>query len=108
MPNNEPLYSKDADLIWIKKSNFHDSQYLYTYFISQRFRGYIGSISHVGTIAHYTIEQVKDTPVLLPDIGEQKALGGFFGQIDNLITLHQRKYEMLQKIKNSLLQKMLV
>ncbi len=39
---------------------------------------------------------------------EQKQIGDFFKGIDNLITLHQRKYEMLQKIKNSLLQKMLV
>ena len=92
VPNNDPLYSKDADLIWIKKSSSHDSRYLYTYFISQGFREYISSISHVGTIAHYTIEQVKETPVLLPEIAEQRALGGFFAKIDSLITLHQREY----------------
>lgn len=41
VPNNEPLYSKDADLIWIKKSFSHDSKYLYTYITSQGFREYI-------------------------------------------------------------------
>ena len=91
VPNNEPLYSKDADLIWIKKSAEHDSQYLYAYFTSQGFREYISSISHVGTIAHYTIEQVKDTPVLLPSVAEQSAIGLFFSQLDTLITLHQCK-----------------
>ena len=91
VPNNEPLYSKDADLIWIKKSAEHDSQYLYAYFTSQGFREYISSISHVGTIAHYTIEQVKDTPVLLPSVAEQSAIGLFFSQLDTLITLHQRE-----------------
>ena len=108
VPNNEPLYSKDADLIWIKKSAEHDSQYLYAYFTSQGFREYISSISHVGTIAHYTIEQVKDTPVLLPSVAEQSAIGLFFSQLDTLITLHQRKLEKLQAIKRSMLEKMFV
>lgn len=106
VPNNEPLYSKDADLIWIKKSAEHNSQYLFAYFTSPGFREYISNISHVGTIAHYTIEQVKDTPVLLPSIAEQSAVGGFFSQLDTLITLHQRKLEKLKSVKKSMLEKM--
>ena len=107
VPNNEPLYSKDADLIWIKKSAEHDSQYLYTYFTSQGFREYISSISHVGTIAHYTIEQVKDTPVLLPSVAEQSAIGLFFSQLDTLITLHQREAEAWKTKKKALAQLLL-
>ena len=91
VPDNEPLYSKDADLIWIKKSTKHDSHYLYTYFISPKFRDYISGISHIGTIAHYTIEQVEDTPIPLPNMAEQEVIGSFFCIIDTLITLHQRK-----------------
>ena len=104
VPDNKPLYSKDADLIWIKHSANFDSRYLYTYFISEEFREYLASISHTGTIAHYTIEQVKDTPVRLPLIDEQRALGDFFVSLDHLITLHQRKYEKLQIIKKSMLE----
>ena len=106
VPNSEPLYSKDADLIWIKRSEEHDSAYLYAYFASHLFREFIGSISHVGTIAHYTIEQVKDTPVRLPSIAEQRAIGSFFHHLDHLITLHQRKCEKLKNIKKSMLEKM--
>lgn len=106
VPNNEPLYSKDADLIWIKKSAEHDSQYLYTYFTSQGFREYISSISHVGTIAHYTIEQVKDTPVLLPSIAEQSTIGGFFSRLDTLIALHKRECEKMVSLKSACLDKM--
>mgnify|MGYP001183463946 CR=1 FL=1 len=106
VPDNKPLYSKDADLIWIKHSANFDSRYLYTYFIREEFREYLASISHTGTIAHYTIEQVKDTPVRLPLIDEQRALGDFFVSLDHLITLHQRKYDMLQKVKKSMLEKM--
>ena len=46
--------------------------------------------------------------VVFPNIAEQRQIVAMFAKLDTLITLHQRKYEMLQKIKNSLLQKMLV
>ena len=92
VPNNEPLYSKDADLIWIKKSAKYDSRYLFAYFTSSGFRKYIYNISHIGTIAHYTIEQVKDTTIPMPAIAEQKQIGDFFQYLDKLITLHQRQH----------------
>ena len=104
MPDNKPLYSKDADLIWIKHSANFDSIYLYTYFMSEEFREYLASISHTGTIAHYTIEQVKDTPVRLPSIDEQRKLGNFFVSLDHLITLHQRKLEKLKIVKKAMLE----
>ena len=106
VPNNEPLYSKDADLIWIKHSDNFDSQYMFTYLTAPSFRAYLNAISHIGTIAHYTIEQVKDTPISLPSTAEQQALGSFFRNLDDLITLHQRKYEKLQNVKKSCLEKM--
>ena len=107
VPNNKPLYSKDTDLIWIKKSSLHDSKYLFTYFRSPGFREYICSISHVGTIAHYTIEQVKDTPVLFPALAEQRIIGSFFTNLDHLITLHQRKLEEMKRQKKALMQTLL-
>ena len=39
---------------------------------------------------------------------EQRRIGGFFDRLDSLITLHQRKLELLQNIKKSLLDKMFV
>ena len=43
---------------------------------------------------------------MLPSIEEQKKIGSFFEQLDNLITLHQRELDSLKKLKKSLLQKM--
>ena len=40
------------------------------------------------------------------DKEEQKRIGDCFTEIDNLITLHQRKYEETQKLKKYMLQKM--
>ncbi len=37
---------------------------------------------------------------------EQKKIGQFFKSLDNLITLHQRKYEKLQSLKKAYLEKM--
>lgn len=109
VPDNKPLYTKDADLIWIKRHTEIDPKFLYSFFISPIFKSYIRSISHVGTIAHYTIEQVKETPLLIPcSIVEQKAIGSFLGNLDNLITLHQRKLELLRNTKKSLLDRMFV
>ena len=106
VPNDDPLYSKDADLIWIKGSSEFVSQYLFAYFVSQEFRDYIESISHVGTIAHYTIEQVKETPARLPSMQEQKSIANYFQRLDALITLQQHKLEKLQNVKKSMLEKM--
>ena len=108
VPDNKPLYTKDADLIWVKKSTNHDSKYLYTYFESKSFREYLSSISHTGTISHYTIEQVKATPVSMPVLEEQKKIGEFFADMDNLITLHQRKLAKLQALKQAYLTEMFV
>ncbi|MCI8504994.1 MAG: restriction endonuclease subunit S [Lachnospiraceae bacterium] len=108
VPDGMPLYSKDADLIWIKHSSKFSSRYLFVYFECQEFRKYINSISHVGTIAHYTIEQVKDTPVMLPSINEQYAVGLHFEKLDHLKTLYQRNLDHLKELKKGLLQQMFV
>lgn len=106
VPDNKPLYTKDADLLWIKnKGKFHP-YFLYEFFFSPTFRNYLGSISHVGTIAHYTITQLSDTPICLPSFEEQKKVGEYFQSLDHLITLHQHKCEELKKLKKFMLQNM--
>ena len=96
VPDNKPLYTKDADLLWIKnKGKFHP-YFLYEFFFSPTFRNYLGSISHVGTIAHYTITQLSDTPICLPSVEEQKEVGEYFNSLDHLITLHHRKQICVQ------------
>ncbi|EPF6144402.1 restriction endonuclease subunit S [Acinetobacter baumannii] len=106
--NDEPLYSKDADLIWIKKSSKFNSQYLYTFFSTSYFRSFIASISHIGTIAHYTIEQVKATPVCLPSIEEQVQIGNFFKQLDGTLVLQKQQLQTLKNLKQAFLEKMFV
>lgn len=108
VPTDEPLYSKDADLLWLKPLPSAVSEYLATYLTSQGFQRYLKSISHSGTIAHYTIVQAKGTALPLPSPPEQQAIGAFFTKLDDLITSEQSYIDKLRQVKSALLQKMFV
>ena len=45
-------------------------------------------------------------PIPIPDIDEQRKIGELLTCLDNLITLHQRKYDKLTNVKKSMLEKM--
>ena len=47
-----------------------------------------------------------EMPIPVPSSSEQHAIGSFFSRLDDLITLHQRKYEQLVIFKKSMLEKM--
>ena len=49
---------------------------------------------------------LQDTQVRFPGLSEQAAIGAALSEIDNLITLHQRKYDKLVIFKKSMLEKM--
>lgn len=104
---NEPLYFKDADLLWLKNSTGVNGYFLFTFFSSQPFRKYISGISHIGTISHYTIEQAKSTPISVSQSEEQTKIGNYFQQLDTLIALHQKKHDKLLNLKKALLELML-
>ena len=58
------------------------------------------------TVNNLNKELVGNTTVSLPSIEEQRAIGEYLESIDNLITLHQRKFEKLTNVKKSMLEKM--
>lgn len=106
VPNNNPLYFKDADLLWLKNNKKFNGYFLYTFFFSECFKKHIKSISHTGTIAHYTIEQAKATPINTCDDEEQTQIGNYFQKLDELINQHQQKHDKLNNIKKAMLEKM--
>ncbi len=59
-------------------------------------------------ISRYNISKnkVMDIEVSIPEQAEQEKIGQFFRNLDRLITLHQRKYDKLVKVKKSMLEKM--
>ena len=44
--------------------------------------------------------------ISVPSVEEQRKIGAYLDQLDNLITLHQRKFEKLTNVKKSMLEKM--
>jgi restriction endonuclease S subunit len=108
VPNDNPLYFKDADLLWLKNNKKINGYFLYTFFFSAFFKQHIKSISHIGTIAHYTIEQAKVTPINTCSQEEQTAIGNYFQKLDALINQHQQQIIKLNNIKQACLSKMFV
>ena len=59
-----------------------------------------------GSRAKLNAETLMSIEFKLPCLQEQYRIGEYLTQLDNLITLHQRKYDKLVAIKRSMLEKM--
>ena len=90
----------------IKDETEVDSKYLFQYLKAPFLMDYVDKKATGGTIKHLNQNILVDFPVLMPSKTEQEAIGVYFERLDNLITLHQRKYEKLLVIKKSMLEKM--
>ena len=64
------------------------------------------SLVQVGALPSYNAGDVEAMEISMPSLSEQGPIGEFFMQLDNLITLHQRKYDKLQVLKKAMLEKM--
>ena len=58
------------------------------------------------SIKGITKDELLAKNIMVPRYAEQQQIGAFFKQLDNLITLHQRKLEHVKDLKKSMLQKM--
>ena len=81
------------------------------YFINFQFqtesmRNKIDSITTGNTIKHILASDMKLFSISNTQKKEADKLGDFFISLDNLITLHQRKYDSLKSMKKTLLSKM--
>ena len=90
--------------------NGTDSDFYYLYFRSKRFidtdlKPHVYGIRDGRSI---DIDGMKTISIPWATVNEQRAIGGFFKGLDNLITLHQRKLELLRNAKKSLLDRMFV
>ena len=96
-----------------KKEQQIDSDYLTVFFDTDRWHKGVAERAAEGARNHgllnISAEDFFDIDLSVPkDIVEQKQIGAFIRQLDNLITLHQRELKKLQNIKKSMLEKMFV
>ena len=61
-----------------------------------------------GAIGNLSKSDLDEQIIFVPSNDEQKQIGDYFRNLDNLITLHQRKCDELQSIKKFMLQNMFV
>ena len=86
-----------------------DSRFYYSYFRSKRFVD-IDLKPHVYGIRDgrsIDIEGMKTIKIPFTGYEEQKAIGAYIRNLDNLITLHQRKLDEMKKMKKALMQLLL-
>ena len=81
--------------VQIKDENNVDEKYLFQYLKAPFLMDYVDKKATGGTIKHLNQSILVDFPVILPQRSEQTLIGAFFQQLDNLITLHQRKCALL-------------
>lgn len=65
-------------------------------------------VSESTGVPQLTVPQLSNYKIYITSIIEEQKIGVFISKLDNLITLHQRKLEMLKNVKKGLLQKMFV
>lgn len=82
--------------------------YWYAFFHSDEARKYMRLQSAGSTIFYIARESFENMPIKVPTKDEMIKIGTYFDNLDNLITLHQRKCEQLQLLKHALQQKMFV
>ena len=89
----------------IRNEEIVDNGYLYQYLKAPFLLNYVAQTATGGTIKHLNQNILVDFPVSMPSKGEQELIGDAFLRLDNLITLHQRKYDKLCAVKKSMLDK---
>ena len=74
--------------------------------IENQLRKIVSSGARMDGLLNISFDEYSSVSVVLPNIEEQNRIADFFRHLDRLITLHQRKYDKLTKVKKAMLEKM--
>ena len=90
-----PMYFKDGNILWIKRSDSFVPQFLYLMFLAKDVKQQIEDGSGFTTVGTFTIKNAKKLSVPCPDTGEQKAIAETLSCMDehlaNLTELIEKK-----------------
>ena len=98
----ERSYYQDSNIVWLDHDNNLNDRFLKPLYTQMRWG------LEESTIKRLYNKDILGAEAFIPAIAEQRKIGAFFQQLDNLITLHQRELNSLKKIKQSCLDKMFV
>ncbi|PFH96785.1 restriction endonuclease subunit S [Bacillus cereus] len=97
----EEAYFQDSNIVWLKHDDRLDNSFLKQFYTIVKWQGLEGS-----TIKRLYNKNILDTEINIPSPNEQKKVGEFFGNFDNLIASQQRKLNKAKALKSAYLSEM--
>lgn len=83
-----------------------DPEFVYQATLTDAYKKYVAITSQRSGQPGVNAQEYADYQLMLPSRTEQQQIGMTLRSLDNLITLHQRKYDKLCTVKKSMLDKM--
>ena len=99
------VYNQRTERIEVDSSNY-DSQFIYEMLNAPNIREKIIKQAQGNTQIYVNWSTIALTEYLIPKKEEQIIIGQYLSNLDNLITLHQRKCDEIKEIKKFMLQNM--
>lgn len=97
-----------SPLAAMRCNNASDSYFLFYLLQTEQLQTQVRDKCSNGTQPNLSMRQLEKFDVCIPKLSEQKKISGLFNDIDNLITLHQRKLDKMQNMKKAYLNEMFV
>ncbi|MCT1228060.1 restriction endonuclease subunit S [Lactococcus lactis] len=97
-----------GDLNIIKPVNYIDSIFLALTISNGSQQKEMSKRAQGKSVVHLHNSDLKQVNILYPKLEEQQQIGEFFWTLEETITLHQRKLDLLKQQKKGFLQKMFV
>ena len=93
-------------LIRAKIKSDYDADFVFQNTLTDSYDSYIRITSQRSGQPGVNAQEYANFALSVPSLAEQKKIGAYFSHLDSLITLHQRKYDKLTKVKKAMLEKM--
>ncbi len=84
-----------------------DGKYI-LYYMQKYFKKHAMKYTVKATVDSLRLPMLTEFDIKIPSLDEQRAISSFFSNLDQAITLHQRKLDLLKETKKGFLQKMFV
>lgn len=96
--DGDEAYYQDSNIVWLNHHGKINNKFLKAFYKIVSWSGIEGT-----TIKRLYNKNILETDISLPSLSEQTAIGSFFQDIDQLISLQQRKLEVLKEQKKTYL-----
>ena len=104
-PSDGDLYFAGF-LIRAKIKSDYDADFIFQNTLTDNYDSYIRITSQRSGQPGVNAQEYANFALSVPCLAEQKKIGAYFTNLDNLITLHQHKYDKLIQFKAAMLKKM--